>query len=96
MVDYLICTEDKGGLKDIHCSVQNASLFVDLLWIIVNYMIMNMYENNLLHNVVPIFWEMWRWLDSWPPILSIQRILASQNRFQSLHDELFNIDKFLK
>ena len=26
------CIEGKGGMKDIHCSAQNAALFVDLLW----------------------------------------------------------------
>ena len=31
MVSYLSCIEGKGGLKDIHCSEQNAALFVDLL-----------------------------------------------------------------
>ena len=30
-VNYLSCIEGKGGGKDIHCNVQNAALFVDLL-----------------------------------------------------------------
>ena len=30
-VNYLICIEGKGNLKDIHCFAQNAALFVDLL-----------------------------------------------------------------
>ena len=29
--NYLSCVEGKGGLKDIHCTAQNAALFVDLL-----------------------------------------------------------------
>ena len=28
------CIEGKWGGKDIHCSAQNAALFVDLSWII--------------------------------------------------------------
>ena len=30
-VNYFICIEGKGSLKDIQCSAQNAALFVDLL-----------------------------------------------------------------
>ena len=29
-VNYLSCIEEKGGLKDINCSVQNAAMLVDL------------------------------------------------------------------
>ena len=31
-VNYWCCIEGKGRLKDIHCSAQNAAVFVDLLW----------------------------------------------------------------
>ena len=30
-IDYLSCTEGKGGFKNIHCIAQNAALFVDLV-----------------------------------------------------------------
>ena len=32
--NYLRCIEGKGGGKIIHCSAQNAALFVDLFWYI--------------------------------------------------------------
>ena len=30
--EFFTCLEEKGGLKDIHCSAQNAALFVYLLY----------------------------------------------------------------
>ena len=30
MGNYMSCIEWEGGGKDIHCSAQNAALFVDL------------------------------------------------------------------
>ena len=40
------CIEGKGGLKDIHCSSQNAALFVDQLKNLFFYHVVKIYVLN--------------------------------------------------